>query len=179
MTALHAAVFALVLMNRESTVAVAQAAASGVVSSTVAEFAIPVGDPGVGAWRWKRAETRDDGLEYRWGVRVTTGGQEYEFGFSLFKFPGAAEGSGSLEDLLRAGQASLWKLAPGRSGGTVVKTVKSAKVLVSAKDETVLIQITDAALVQLLFGEHPATARVVAKTPETTEAEVVVPVQYQ
>jgi hypothetical protein len=88
----------------------AEPRSTGVVTGLVAEFSIPVAHEG--PWRWARAKTRDNVLEFMWDLSVKSSDGEYQFGFSLFKFPGAAEGAGNLDELLRAGQASLWKIGP-------------------------------------------------------------------
>ena len=88
--------------------------ATGVVTPLGAEFLIPVAHDG--PWRWDRCETPDNFREFRWEISVRSRDAEYQFGFSMFKFPGSKEGAGDLAELLKAGQASLWRLDSDGAG---------------------------------------------------------------
>ena len=142
------------------------------VQAQVAEFSIPVAN--TRKWRWARRETADNTLEYRWEVGVTSGAESYRFGFSLFKFPGKKEGAGSLRHLLKAGQASVWRME--RTGGGLV--VREARVSVSAVPARVIVRVTDTATMRLLFRHRPPTAIVVTRTPDTDEVSREVPISY-
>jgi len=145
---------------------------TGVVTARVAEFSIPVAHNG--PWRWDQTTTPDDYKEYGWEISVKSGSEEYEFGFSLFKLPGAKERVGDLARLLKAGQASLWKKEP--SGGASV--VPGARVSVSAGARRVIIRIVDPAIVRLLFGHRPATVRVLTDAPDIGSASHEISVSY-
>ncbi len=65
-------------------------------------------------WRWSRASTEDNALEYRWLVEFgacSNSGifekQELAIGVQLFKWPEGKERSGSFTDLLKQAQADL------------------------------------------------------------------------
>jgi hypothetical protein len=151
----------------------AELRSTGVVTGLVAEFSIPVAHEG--PWRWARAKTRDDVLEFTWDLSVQSSDGEYRFGFSLFKFPGTAEGAGNLDELLNAGQASLWKIGPD-GGGSLVE---GAMVSVTADAGRVVIRLSDPASVRLLFGNRPAVAKVLTRTPDSSPESHEVSIEYR
>jgi hypothetical protein len=146
---------------------------TGVVTGQVAEFSIPVAHEG--PWRWARAKTLDNVLEFMWDLSVKSSDGEYQFGFSLFKFPGTAEGTGNLDELLRAGQASLWKIGPD-GGGTLVE---GAMVSATADAGRVVIRLSDPVSLRLLFGDRPAVAKVLTRTPDSSPESHEVSIEYR
>jgi hypothetical protein len=142
------------------------------VTSRTAEFSFPVAREGT--WRWYRAETSENALEYRWEISVSSGGGDYRFGFSLFKFPGRKEESGGLEALLKAGQASLWKLRPD-GGGSLIK---EAKVSATAGNGCLIIRVSDPATVRLLFGDRPSEAKALTTMPGSEHRSYAVSIRY-
>ena len=146
---------------------------TGVVTGQVAEFSIPAAHEG--PWRWARAETGDSVLEFTWELSVKKSDSEYQFGFSLFKFPGTVEGTGNLDQLLRAGQASLWKIGPD-GGGT---RVEGASVSATADAGRVVIRLSDPTSVRLLFGNRPAVAKVLTRTPDSSTESNEVSIEYR
>ena len=151
----------------------AELRSTGVVTGQVAEFSIPVAHEGL--WRWARAETGDNVLEFTWELGVKKSDGEYQFGFSLFKFPGAVEGTGNLDELLRAGQASLWKIGPD-GGGSLVE---GAMVSSTADAGRVVIRLSDPASVRLLFGDRPAVAKVLTRSPDSSPGSHEVSIEYR
>ena len=143
------------------------------VSSRTAEFSFPVARQQ--AWRWARAETADNALEYRWEIGIRSGGGEYQFGFSLFKYPGSKEETGSLGALLNAGQASLWKLQADGSGSLI----KEAKVYATAGDGCVTIRVSDPASIHLLFGDRPSEAKALSRMPGSENTSCAVSIRYR
>ena len=146
---------------------------TGVVTGQVAEFSIPVAHEG--PWRWARAKTGDNVLEFTWELGVKKSDGEYQFGFSLFKFPGTVEGAGNLDELLRAGQASLWKI--GQDGGGTL--VEGAMVSATADAGRVVIRLSDPASLRLLFGDRPAVAQVLTRTPDSSTESHEVSIEYR
>lgn len=63
---------------------------------------------------WNKKSTGDDRLEYDCQIKI----QEYEFGFSKFKDPGAQERAGSISQFMHNGQVSLWKTT--NNGASVI-----------------------------------------------------------
>ena len=145
----------------------AEPQATGVVTALLAEFSIPAAHEG--PWRWARATTPENALEFRWEISVKNRVGEYLFGFSFYKFPGSKEGGGNLSALLNAGQASLWKIES--DGGASV--VESANVSATAVEGRVVVRVSDPAFVRLLFGERPPVVKALSKTPETSESHEI------
>ena len=90
---------------------------AGTVTTNTAEFRIPLERPANGLWIWNRADTPDNANEYSWTVTATNGSAQYSFGFFLYKSPESHEAQGQVQDLLKAGQSSVFKEdAEGRGG---------------------------------------------------------------
>ena len=129
------------------------------IGSHEARFALPVGIQPI--WQWYLPDTRDNMPEYRW--EIVTDPPQHDFGFYLFKRPGARPDSGSLADLLRTGQRSVWEPKP--TGGA--RVVREARVDVTPADSGVLVSITDPWTLNLVFGARPVTGTIFLKSPGT------------
>jgi len=133
----------------------------GTVTSTAAEFKIPLQRPANDVWTWNRADTPDNAGEYSWTVTAKNGTAQYSFGFYLYKFPGSREARGQIQDLLKAGQASVFKEdADGRGG-----ILPDAKVAVTVENAAIVVRITNPDLVHLIFRDRPDTAAIHSRTP--------------
>jgi len=77
---------------------------------------------------------------------------KYSFGFYLYKFPGSKPASGSLQDLFKVGQASVF-----RGDGDLVE---NAMVKVSTEEGKVVLRIEDRKLIGRFFGSRPATVTI-------------------
>jgi len=143
-----------------------------IVTADSAEFSIPVSCQE--SWRWYRTKTSDNSLEYRWEVSVMGQDGEYQCGFSLFKYPGRKEETGSLKALLIAGQASLWKVDP--DGGASM--LRDVDVSATAGDGFVVVRLSGPASIRLLFGNRPTTARVKTRTPDSEDTSYAVSIRY-
>src|SRR4029077_4370172 len=87
------------------------------VGPAQARFVIPVPDKKV--WSWYLPNTPANQEEYRWTVKVANNGKSYGFGFSLYTRGGQKTASGTLAQLLNAGQVNLWSLT--KAGGSVIE----------------------------------------------------------
>lgn len=135
---------------------------TGTVTATAAEFQIPLQRPANGVWTWNRATTPDNASEYSWTVTAKNGTAPYSFGFYLYKFPGSREARGQVQDLLKAGQASVFKEdAEGRS-----EMLPDAKVAVTVENAAIWVRITNPDLVRLIFRDRPETVAIHSRTPE-------------
>ena len=135
---------------------------TGTVTPTTAEFRIPLHRPANHVWIWNRADTPDNDGEYSWTVTAKNGAAQYSFGFYLYKFPGSREARGPIQDLLRAGQASVFKEdAEGRG-----ELLPDAKVAVTVENAAILLRIADPGLVRLIFHDRPQTVAIHSRTPE-------------
>jgi hypothetical protein len=131
------------------------------VTSTVAEFKIPFKPPANNVWTWNRADTPDNAGEYSWTVTAKNGTAQYSFGFYFYKLPGSREARGHIQDLLKAGQASVFKDdAEGRG-----EILPDAKVAVTVENKAIAVRITNPDLVRLIFRDRPDTATIHSRTP--------------
>ena len=141
---------------------------SGTVTPTAAEFKIPLQPPANAVWTWNRADTPDNAGEYSWTVTAKNGTAQYSFGFYLYKLPGSREARGQIQDLLKAGQASVFKEdAEGRG-----EISPDAKVTVTVENGAIAVRITNPDLVRLIFRDRPETAAIHSRTP-TADYQVV------
>lgn len=147
---------------------------TGTVTATAAEFRVPLLQPADGVWIWNRIDTPDNAIEYSWTVTAKNGSQQYSFGFYLYKSPGAHEAHGQIQDLLKAGQASVFKENPEGTGAML----PGAKVAITVEEQAILVRITDSDLVRLIFRGHPETVAVHTRTPTTADYQIV-PVTYR
>ena len=146
---------------------------TAVVATKEATFTIPVRQRD--RWMWRRAGTKDNQQEYRMDVTVKNEGNEYTFGFYLWKFHGAAPGSGDLSDLISAGQKSLFERAPSR----LMTIVKDAPVKVTLKGDAVVISLRDKDYIQRIFSSKPADVLIKVKIPDDPDISETVPVTYK
>jgi hypothetical protein len=77
--------------------------------------------------------------------------------------------------MLRAGQASLWKIGPD-GGGSLVE---GAMVSAAAGAGRVVIRLSDPASLRLLFGDRPAVAKVLTRTPDSSTESHEVSIEYR
>jgi hypothetical protein len=148
----------------------ASAQPRAVVSTDEARFSIPIGRSVTDNWTWFRAATPTNWGEYSWHVRI---GRRYSVGFSLFKFPGASPKEGSLDELLRAGQADVASLTP--TGGTVVKGYRP---LLSGEGDAIIVEIDGKEIIDTLFQGRPRTVVFETFSPYAARRLITVPVVY-
>jgi hypothetical protein len=146
---------------------------SAVVTPKEATFTIPVKQRD--RWTWHRGDTRDNQEEYRMDVTVKNEGNEYTFGFYLWKFHGASPGSGDLNDLISAGQKSLFE----RTQSRLMRIVKDARVKVTLKGDVVVISLRDKDYLKRLFSSKSADVLIKVKIPEDPDISETVPVTYK
>ena len=108
-------------------------------------------------------------------VTVKNEGNEYTFGFYLWKFHGASPGSGDLNDLISAGQKSLFE----RTQSRLMWIVKDARVKVTLKGDVVVISLRDKDYLKRLFSSKPADVLIKVKIPEDPDISETVPVTYK
>lgn len=146
---------------------------TAVVTTKEATFTIPVRQRD--RWTWRRPDTKDNQQEYRMDVTVKNEGNEYTFGFYLWKFHDTAAGSGDLSDLISAGQKSLFERAPSR----LMTIVKGAPVKVTLKGDAVVISLRDKDYIQRMFSSKPADVLIKVKIPGDPNISETVPVTYK
>lgn len=147
------------------------------VTSTEARFDFPIAPRP--AWDWHLATTPDNHLEYRWSVKLTNGDTQYSLGVSLFKFPGKAPVTGTLAELLNAGQDTVFQHRPTDSTEKSGKfSSADAKVTHTLEGDTLILRVTDPASLALLLSQTPGTATFQISTPGAEERSWDVPIQY-
>jgi len=146
---------------------------SAVVTSKEATFTIPVRQRD--RWTWHRPDTKDNQQEYRMDVTVKNEGNEYTFGFYLWKYHGASTASGDLSDLLSAGQKSLFERTPSR----LMTIVKKVEVKVGIKGDLVVITLRDKNDIKRVFSSKPAEVLLKVKIPGEPDISETVPVTYR
>ena len=146
---------------------------SAVVTPKQATFTIPVTPRD--RWTWRRSDTKDNQQEYRMDVTVKNEDREYTFGFYLWKHHGASSGSGTLSELITAGQKSLFERAESRR----MTIVRDTQVKVVNKDNLVVISLRDKDYIQRLFSSKPSEVVFKIKIPGDADISQTVPVSYQ
>src|SRR4051794_11448674 len=144
---------------------------SGTVTANPAEFTMPLQPHAV--WRWNQADTPDNQNEYMWSVTAKSGTAQYSFGLYLYKLPGSPESQGSLQDLIEAGQMSLFKEDSAGRG----ELVPDANVEVTAVNGSILVRIMNPDWIRRIFHDHPETVAIHTRTPAADYQ--VVRVTYQ
>jgi hypothetical protein len=123
-------------------------------------------------WRWLRATTANDAMEYRWlaefgqcsdrGIFETG---EYSFGISIFKFPGETERNGMLTDLLRFTQKDFMRRT--RVGDQVHYTrIDGANVDARYDAGSIVIRARGKSALTQLVATHPPYALLTVNIPD-------------
>ena len=163
--------------KQTSNTAAAQAgdasANTAVVKKNEARFTMPV--PERDKWRWRMKESRERSREYAFSVKVVNEGQEYTFGFFLWKNPNSSEGSGSFSTLLQAGQKDLF--AHNAAGLNII--VKDAGVSAKQDHGRLLITVSGRRNVERLFSGRPAEVTFQTQIPGEPPTSQTVPVVYE
>lgn len=108
-------------------------------------------------------------------VTVKNEGNEYTFGFYLWKRSGSAPGSGSLDTLISTGQKSLFERAESR----LMTIIKGADVKVKTKGDVVVISLRGKKDLDRIFSSKPAEVVLKVKIPGDPDIAQTVPVVYQ
>jgi hypothetical protein len=146
---------------------------TAVVKDSEARFTLPA--PQRPEWRWRRSETKESAREYAMSVKVSNEGQDYNFGFFLWKFPGARPKSGSLASLIDAGQESLFaRMTNGHNG-----IVRDAGVKVKQEGDRVVIMVRGRKNVARLFSSRPAEVTFETALLDEPPISQTVPVVYE
>ena len=95
------------------------------------------------SYDWFKSEIKDGNLEYALAVNIGTS----QLGYFLYKYPGFSEVNGSLNDLLKRGQKSVWV---SDMGSEVVSHHHSVDAFYS--EPYFVISITNPRTLKLLEG---------------------------
>jgi hypothetical protein len=143
------------------------------VSKTEAKFVFPVAPRS--EWRWRLPETEDNAQEYRLSVAVENAGAKYSFGFYLWKRSGAQPQAGSLPELIRAGQTSVFERTPAGMNSII----RDAGIKARLDRDALVITIRGKENVGRLFSGRPAEVTFDVKVPDEAPTTKTVPVTYQ
>ncbi len=146
---------------------------TALITKSEAKFVLPV--PVRPEWKWRRPETKDNAQEYRMDVGVENEGRKYAFGFYLWKRAGATPDSGSLSELIRAGQRSVF----GRTPAGMNEIIREAGIKTKLDKNMLIITIHGQKNVERLFSAHPAEVTFEIKVPDETPTTKTVAVTYQ
>ena len=126
-------------------------------------------------WRWRMKESRERSREYAFNVKVVNQGQEYTFGFFLWKNPNSSQGSGSFSSLLQAGQTDLF----ARTSTGLNTIIKGAGVTAKQDHCRVVIAVSGRRNVERLFSGRPAEVTFQTEIPGEPPTSQTVPVVYE
>ena len=146
---------------------------TAVVTDSTAAFVLPI--PEKARWDWNLPTTLNNKSEYRWDIETANNGRTYELGFYKFKFAGLEPARGTVEELIEAGQESLWESKPAGGSDVVASPGVSATPLAPGR---VLISVVGRANVARVFSSRPSEVDVVVVTPGEPEIERTIPVVY-
>ena len=164
---------ASVRVDVEGQAAGAAAAYTATVKKDEARFTMPV--PARDVWRWRVPETREHAREYMLGVKVVNEGQEYSFGFFLWKSPGSTQGAGRFSSLLEAGQKSIFaRTSAGRN-----TIIRDAFVKARQEGGRLVITVSGRKNVARLFSGRPAEVTFQTQLPGEALTSQTVPVVYE
>lgn len=126
-------------------------------------------------WKWRQPYTKDNTQEYRMDVSVKNAGNEYTFGFYLWKRGDGRPGQGTLTELLEAGQKSVYE----RSGSArSFSLVQDGGVKITERGDTLVITISGRKNVARLFSGRPAYVTLKLAVPGESRSNLV-PVKYE
>ena len=146
---------------------------SATVSKSEAVFVMPIEVRD--KWTWQRADTRPNAQEYRMDVTLKNEDKEYTFGFYLWRRANARSTSGSFNDLIAAGQKSLFE----RSESRLMTIIHGADVKVKVKDNRLEISVHRGDDLKRLFSSHPTEVTFKIKYPDSPEVMQKVSIVYQ
>lgn len=146
---------------------------AAVVKGGEARFTLPV--PQRPEWQWRRSETKENGREYAFNVKVVNDGRSYSFGLFLWKYPGARPGRGKFSALVDAGQKSVFERTP--NGRSVI--VRDLGVKVKVDGERLIITVSGRKNVERLFSERPSVVTIETAILDETPTSRTVPVTYE
>jgi len=146
---------------------------TALITKTEAQFVLPV--PIRPEWKWRRPETEDNAQEYRMSVAVENDGGKYSFGFYLWKRAGAQSQSGTLAELIKAGQTSVF----GRTAAGMNTIIREAGIKSKLDKNTLIITVRGQKNVERLFSGRPAEVTFDIRVPDEVPIARTVAVAYQ
>lgn len=118
-------------------------APSCMVSDVEAIFTFPISSKE--SYEWNHAP--DNELEYE--CEAVFG--KYSLGFTLFKHPESSPASGSINDLLKAGQCNAWASR---------EYMKDVAVTIKYHDSSLVVTLKDNDLIEEIFSQKPTQYKI-------------------
>jgi hypothetical protein len=146
---------------------------TALVTREEARFVLPV--PPRNEWKWRQPAVRDNAQEYRLGLNVENNGTKYAFGFYLWKHAGAKPQSGSLSDLIKAGQTSVF----GRTPEGMNRIIRDAGIKSKLDKNMLVITIHGQKNIERLFSARPSEVTFEIKVPDEPPVSRTVAIVYQ
>ena len=159
--------------GRQPHALVNQAPFTALVTKTEAQFVFPL--PVRSLWSWRQPATKDNAQEYRINVTVQNDERKYAFGFYLWKRSGAVPQSGTLSELIKAGQASVF----GRNSAGRFEIIREAGIKLKLAEDRLVVLIRGRENVERLFSSHPSEVTFEIKLLDEALISQTVPVVYQ
>jgi hypothetical protein len=148
-----------------------------VVQDNKAAFVFPI--TGDEQWTWYNKETKDTALGYSWEVQLRGEQNSFNFGVYLFKFPGKQEETGSLEQLLKEAQWSVFDQKATPNGGTTATILEDLRITSRLVDGGVVVGIIDKETFNRIFAINPKVAHFVMRTPSDVPFTCDATIEYQ
>lgn len=142
---------------------------TGVAATEAAGFLLEI--PERSEWEWLLADSPANSPEYVWEVHLRNDGNEYRFGFALFKLSGLPPQKGGLEDLLRFGQSDLWMMNPDGRGASVIHDVRIRTEPHGTNQ--ILVLIEGRRYVEMLVSSRPEEADSFMLSPYGEDESVI------
>lgn len=110
---------------------------------------------------WSRNVRHGSIMEYYWAVRAKLLGNVYDFGYAYYADPTQPEVTGTFDQLLKNGGSGVWVLAPSKRAATALPEYEG--IAVAARDQGLIIQITQSKFVRAFQEERPRSVLFVAQ----------------
>lgn len=133
------------------------------VKDNTAVFYFPIIDNST--WVWFQNSTKDNALEYSWEIVIESSKNSYKFGYYLFKYPGQKQKEGSLQELLRYAQISVFESVLKPDGGTSGSLRDDLKIRAGIIDGGVVVGIKDSKTFHTIIKDEPKKAGFVISDP--------------
>ena len=140
------------------------------ISARSVRIVLPVGHRD--SWQWRMPATPDNRQEYAWEIRIDSA-ETRGFGFYLFKFPGLPSEAGSLQQLLRSGQRSVWEKASRH----MERMVERGRIEMSPADSGVVVTVRDGWTADFLFGSRPTNGLMRLMNPG--RPNTMIPIRFE
>lgn len=128
-----------------------------VVGRISAEFTFVGKAGGPKSLRWNRQGVSLNQLEHAWMIHVVGRIGAFDFGFYKYKTTAAEEVQGTMDKLLLAGQASVFRYTDGNAM-EFVRLVPGEEVLLGVEEDDLRVFLKGENILLTLFADRPVSA---------------------